>query len=159
MQNDLPNRLFIRWNMSRCAIAPDRDPSAISHRFRLRRSRRQLWRVAQSGRCHIPGGCRQKNVAVRGQMDPEALPRPAAEASEDDGLEKAPQVALDAANMDGLYFHGHVFFFEVNYHLVQAAIVLPYRCVEVGREPYDALAGRRKKDGLLGNVKKCSALQ
>ena len=99
------------------------------------------------------------NVAVRGQMDPEALPRPAAEASEDDGLEKAPQVALDAANMDGLYFHGHVFFFEVNYHLVQAAIVLPYRCVEVGREPYDALAGRRKKDGLLGNVKKCSALQ
>ena len=92
-------------------------------------------------------------------MDPEALPRPTAEASEDDRLEKAPQVALDAANMDGLYFHREVFFFEVNNHLVKAAIVLPYRCVEVGRKPHDALARRRKKDGLLGNVEKCSTLQ
>ena len=92
-------------------------------------------------------------------MDPEALPRSTAEASEDDGLEKAPQVALDTANMDGLYFHRHVFFLEVNHHLVKAAIILPYRCVEVGRKPYDALARRREKDCLLGNVEKCSALQ
>ena len=58
--------------------------------------------------------------------------------------------------MDGSDFHGEILFFKVDDKLVQSSVILPYRCVEIGGKPHDALARRWQKGGLLGDIEECS---
>jgi len=79
-------------------------------------------------------------IPIGGQMESKPLPRSAAEAGQDDGLQKSPQISLDRTDVDRHYLHRQILLFEVYDKLVEPPIVFPYGGVEVGRKPNDALA-------------------